>query len=52
VLVLIFEPLRVRPVPGSSHLHFKYDKVPHTLLTSFDIFGEDVGGVNECEIFL
>ena len=30
----------------------QYDKVPQTLLTSFDIFEKDVGGVNECDLFL
>jgi len=30
----------------------KYDKVPQTLLTSFDISEKYVGGVNDCEIFL
>ena len=29
-----------------------YDKVPQSVLTSFDIFEKEVGGVNEREIFL
>jgi len=29
-----------------------YDKVPQSALTYFDIFGKDVGGVNEREIIL
>ena len=40
---------------GSDASARMYDKVPQTLRTSFgilDIFEKDVGGVNDCEIFL